>query len=89
MPQAIEKVGIEQIVPTNRAWKAPKPVCLVADLRSERALREFFNRLLPSLQHHLCRTPCYNLQLGRRCIAANGLQRYSMSGAMGTFSEIG
>jgi hypothetical protein len=34
--QPVEKVGIEQIVTTNRAPRAPKPVCLVSDLGCRR-----------------------------------------------------
>ena len=46
--QRSEKVGVAWITTNNRAWKAPKSLCLVADLGLKRASGEFFNTLMNS-----------------------------------------
>jgi hypothetical protein len=46
--QHAEKVGVELMATKNRSRNAPKPVCLVADLRRKRAPRGSFNKLMRS-----------------------------------------
>jgi hypothetical protein len=48
--QPVEKVGVELMAKGNRAWKAPKAVCLVPNLGRKQVLREFFNGLSTSRQ---------------------------------------
>jgi hypothetical protein len=43
--QAVEKVGIELKATTNKSPNVPKAACLVPDLGSKRAYREFFYSL--------------------------------------------